>query len=84
MMGRKDAPLLSSLKMRLLSIDASTSDVLQGEAASALTKHLKKFQDHEISVSKFDQATLFVTNYPPEYDEAKIRELFANVILRWF
>ena len=44
-----------------------------------MTKHAKKFQDHEISVNKFDQATLFITNYPPEYDEAKLRELFEKV-----
>jgi hypothetical protein len=44
-----------------------------------MTKHSKKFQDHEISVNKFDQATLFITNYPPEYDEAKLRELFEKV-----
>lgn len=51
----------------------------QSDAAAALTKNLKSFKGREISVEKYEQTVLWVTNYPADYDEKKLRELFSAV-----
>jgi len=50
----------------------------EADATSALTRNLKSFKGNEISVEKFLQPVLFVTNYPAAYDEAKLREVFSE------
>lgn len=45
-------------------------------ALSALTKDKKKIKNSEIQVRSGEETTLWVTNFPPEYTEERIRELF--------
>jgi RNA recognition motif-containing protein len=54
---------------------------IQLDADAALTFDLKSFKGKEIHVEKYTQTVLWVTNYPPTYDEEKLRELFAKVYL---
>jgi hypothetical protein len=54
---------------------------IQLDADAALTFDLKSFKGQEIHVEKYIQTVLWVTNYPPTYDEEKLRELFVEVYL---
>lgn len=47
-------------------------------ALSALTKNHKKFKKTEITVNIGEETTVWVTNFPPDYTEEKIRSLFDN------
>ncbi|EEB08081.1 RNA-binding protein Prp24 [Schizosaccharomyces japonicus yFS275] len=47
-----------------------------GEVLAAKTKHLKKIHGHEINVRDHADTTLFVTNFPPSFDEQAITALF--------
>jgi RNA recognition motif-containing protein len=40
---------------------------------------MKTFKGQEISVEKYSQTVLWVTNYPATYDEQKLRDLFSEV-----
>jgi len=51
----------------------------QSDAAAALTRNMKTFKGHEISVERHAQTVLWVTNYPATYDETKLKELFSEV-----
>ena len=37
------------------------------------------FKGQEILVQKYSQTVLWVTNYPPTFDEEKLRDLFSEV-----
>jgi len=52
----------------------SKEDVL-----SAQTKGMKSFDGHTIEIQIGTGTTLWVTNYPPEADEAYVRNLFKEV-----
>lgn len=47
-------------------------------ALSALTKDMKKIKGHEISVRSGEATTLYVTNFPPEFNESDIQQLFEQ------
>lgn len=49
------------------------------EVFSALTKNFKVLEGQELSVSRFVESTLFVSNYPPSYSQDKIREMFSKI-----
>lgn len=46
------------------------------DALSALTKSFKKLHDSEITVKLGEETTIWVTNFPPDYTEENIRDLF--------
>ena len=48
------------------------------EAASALTRDMKRIQDQEVSVSLGWRCTLFVTNFPEGWSDQDARELFGR------
>ncbi|QDS67938.1 hypothetical protein FKW77_008763 [Venturia effusa] len=50
----------------------------QEEAVFAQSKAIKPFEGREISITFGAGTTLWVTNYPPEADEAYIKELFRD------
>lgn len=49
------------------------------EVLAALTKGFKKFQDNEISITRFFEATVWVTNYPPSLSQDQIKDMFSKV-----
>ncbi|KAG7664887.1 uncharacterized protein J8A68_001580 [[Candida] subhashii] len=51
----------------------------QQEVLSALTKTYKQLGDSQIVVTKFENATLFVNNYPSTYSQAQVREMFEKI-----
>lgn len=46
--------------------------------AAAKTKDKKRVRGREVNVSLGCECTLYVTNFPPEYDDAAIKALFGN------
>ncbi|EPX71356.1 RNA-binding protein Prp24 [Schizosaccharomyces octosporus yFS286] len=59
---------------KLAQIEFSeTSEVL-----AAKTKDIKQIKGHEISVQIHVDTTLYVTNFPPTFDENKITDLFST------
>ncbi|KAK3068202.1 Splicing factor, partial [Teratosphaeriaceae sp. CCFEE 6253] len=52
---------------------ASHDDVL-----AAKTRHGRNLNGHEVRIHSGSQNTLYVANYPPEYDETTVRSLFAS------
>lgn len=51
----------------------------QESIPAALTKDKKRIRGHEIAVHLAWKSTLYVTNFPEDTDDAKIRELFGTV-----
>ncbi|EPY53496.1 RNA-binding protein Prp24 [Schizosaccharomyces cryophilus OY26] len=52
---------------------SETSEVL-----AAKTKDLKQIKGHEVSIQIHVDTTLYVTNFPPTFDESKITDLFTK------
>lgn len=48
------------------------------DVLAAKTRSGKELNGNEVRIHGGTQSTLYVTNYPPEYDEAAIRELFDS------
>ncbi|KAK3679068.1 Splicing factor [Recurvomyces mirabilis] len=50
----------------------------QEDVLAAKTRNGKELSGREVRIQSGSQNTLYVTNYPPEYDEATIRSLFSS------
>lgn len=48
------------------------------DVLAAKTRNGRELNGHEVRIQGGTQSTLYVTNYPPEYDEAAIRKLFDS------
>ncbi|KAK5164864.1 Splicing factor [Saxophila tyrrhenica] len=48
------------------------------DVLAAKTRNGRDLNGSEVRIQGGSQSTLYVTNYPPEYDEAAIRKLFAS------
>lgn len=49
------------------------------DALAAKTRDGKQIDGNGIRIQAGTLSTLYVTNYPPDYDEAKLRDLFEDV-----
>ncbi|KAF2875722.1 hypothetical protein BDV95DRAFT_603130 [Massariosphaeria phaeospora] len=59
------------------SVTATVEFETPEEAEYALTKELKGFNGHRITIRRGEKTTLYVTNYPAHADDAFIRKLFS-------
>lgn len=48
------------------------------EALTALTKTLKKIGQNEITVNLLENCTIWITNFPPQYTQRDIKNLFLD------
>ncbi|CDK29129.1 unnamed protein product [Kuraishia capsulata CBS 1993] len=50
----------------------------ESEVLAALTRDQKKIDNELVSVKRFIDSTIWVTNFPPEFTETEIRQIFAK------
>jgi len=48
------------------------------DVLAAQTRNGREIDGHEVTIASGSQSTLYVTNYPPEFDEPAIRKLFDS------
>jgi hypothetical protein len=61
-------------------VDAAMVEFRDAESVGpALAKHRRKLDGQEITVAMLWRSTLFITNFPPDFDDAQLRSRFSQV-----
>lgn len=64
---------------RTNTANATVEFELNEDVLTAKTRNGKELNGHEVQIQSGSRCTLYVTNYPPEYDETSLRELFEPI-----